>query len=75
MIIASCQVCGEVKVLAGEPDTDGIARTTWICPRCGTGQVMQLQVSTDARGGDLRKICGGMSVSKDGEYISVGNTG
>lgn len=62
MLIVACQLCGEMKVLAGAPDTDGMARAMWICPRCGTGQVVQLPVSADARGGDLRRICVGMSL-------------
>ncbi|ADE56801.1 MULTISPECIES: hypothetical protein [Aminobacterium] len=64
MLIVACQICGETKVLAGTPDVDGIARAMWICPRCGTGQVVQLQVSADARKSDLRKIVHGMSFPK-----------
>ncbi|HCA41493.1 MAG TPA: alcohol dehydrogenase [Aminobacterium sp.] len=64
MLIVACQICGETKVLAGTPDSDGIARAMWICPRCGTGQILQLQVSADARKSDLRKIIHGLSFSK-----------
>ena len=60
MLIVGCQTCGETKILAGTPDSDGIARVQWTCARCGTGQVLQLEVSNDARMGDLRKILGGM---------------
>jgi ribosomal protein S27AE len=62
MLIVGCQVCGESKVLAGAPDDDGVARVQWTCPRCGAGQVLQLEVSGDARGGDLRKILGGLAL-------------
>jgi ribosomal protein S27AE len=62
MLIVGCHVCGESKVLAGTPDRDGVARIHWTCPRCGTGQVMQLDVSSDARGGDLRRILGGLAL-------------
>ncbi len=72
MLIVECQVCEEIKVLAGDPDYDGMARASWICSRCGTGQLVQLPVSRDARGVDLRKILRGMSVhSSSGGYISV----
>lgn len=62
MLIVACQVCGESKVIAGTPDGDGVARATWICPCCGTGQVVQLPVSTDARNADLRSIVCGMAL-------------
>ncbi|AFM21173.1 MAG TPA: alcohol dehydrogenase [Acetomicrobium flavidum] len=76
MLIVECQVCGEIKVLAGDPDYDGMARATWICSKCGTGQLVQLPVSHDARGLDLRKILRGMSVhSSSGEYVSIVNRG
>ncbi len=64
MLIVGCQTCGDAKVLAGTPDLDGVARVTWTCPRCGTGQVLQLEVSMDARGGDLRKILGGLALAE-----------
>lgn len=60
MLIVGCQTCGEAKVLAGTPDRDGVARVRWTCVKCGTGQVLQLEVARDARAGDLRKILGGM---------------
>lgn len=49
MLIVACQVCGETKVLAGAPDEDGLARACWICPCCGSGQVVQLEVPADGR--------------------------
>lgn len=71
MLIAECQVCEEIKVLAGDPDYDGMARASWICSRCGTGQ-LAITGQQDARGVDLRKILRGMSVhSSSGGYISV----
>lgn len=63
MLIVACQVCGESKVIAGTPDEDGMARAMWICPMCGTGQVVQLPVSSDARKGDLRAIVCGMALA------------
>ncbi len=71
MIIVACQVCGEMKVLAGAPDADGLARVSWICPCCGAGQVVQIPVSLDARGGSLRGICGGLSVIAEEGYVSA----
>lgn len=65
MLIVGCQVCGEIKVLAGTPDLDGVARVKWSCGKCGAGQVLQLQVSTDASGGDLRRILGGFSLPEE----------
>ena len=61
MLIVTCQICGDCKVLAGAPDGDGLARTCWICPCCGSGQVVQLEVPTNA-GGDLRGAVLGMSM-------------
>jgi hypothetical protein len=62
VLIVTCQVCGDCKVLAGAPDGDGLARAYWICPCCGSGQVVQLEVSADARG-DLRGIVLGMKMA------------
>jgi hypothetical protein len=56
MLIVGCQICGESKVLAGTPDKDGVARVHWTCSRCGTGQVLWLDVSNDATGGGSRRI-------------------
>ncbi|OPZ39503.1 MAG: hypothetical protein BWY99_01388 [Synergistetes bacterium ADurb.BinA166] len=64
MLIVACQVCGETKVIAGTPDADGMARAMWICPVCGTGQVLQLPVAADARKADLRSIVCGMSLTR-----------
>ena len=66
MLIVACQVCGESKVIAGTPDADGMARAMWICPVCGTGQVMQLPVASDARKSDLRSIVCGMVLAAHG---------
>lgn len=68
MLIVGCQVCGEIKVLAGTPDFDGVARVKWSCGKCGAGQVLQLQVSTDASGKDLRGIVGGFSLPEEGYF-------
>jgi hypothetical protein len=61
MLIVTCQVCGDCKVLAGAPDGDGLARACWICPCCGSGQVVQLEVPADGRG-DLGSIVLGMKM-------------
>lgn len=61
VLVVACQVCGEFRILPGTPDSDGIARTQWTCPCCGTGQILQLPVSMDARGQDLGKILAGMA--------------
>lgn len=66
MLIVACQICGETKVIAGTPDADGMARAMWICPVCGTGQVMQLPVASDARKADLRSIVCGMALAAHG---------
>lgn len=63
MLVVACQVCGEFRILSGTPDSDGVARAHWTCPQCGTGQVLQLPVSLDARGMELRRIVGGMAFS------------
>ena len=63
MLIVACQKCGEVKVLAGSPGPDGVARAVWTCSKCGAGQVMELTISKDARRGDLRKIIGGLALA------------
>lgn len=63
MLIVACQKCGEVKVLAGSPGSDGVARAVWTCSKCGAGQVMELTISKDARRGDLRKIIGGLALA------------
>jgi ribosomal protein S27AE len=64
MLIVGCQSCGEAKVLAGTPDMDGIARMNWTCPRCGAGQVLQLEVASSIRMADLHNILGGMPLRK-----------
>lgn len=63
MLIVACQKCGEPKVLAGSPDSNGVARAVWTCSKCGAGQVMELAISKDARRGDLRKIIGGLALA------------
>jgi hypothetical protein len=70
MLIVTCQVCGECKVLAGAPDKDGLARTWWICPCCGSGQVVQLEVPTDGRS-DLGSIILGMMMTVRAERVCV----
>lgn len=64
MLIVACQKCGEVKVIAGSPDADGVARAVWTCSHCGAGQVMEITISKDARRGDLRKIIGGLALAR-----------
>lgn len=63
MLIVACQKCGEVKVLAGEPNMEGLARAVWTCEHCGAGQIIELSISKDARRGDLRKIIGGLALA------------
>jgi ribosomal protein S27AE len=63
MLIVACQKCGEVEVVAGSPDSDGMARAVWTCSHCGAGQVMEIAISKDARRGDLRKIIGGLALA------------
>ena len=70
MLIVTCQVCGECKILAGAPDEDGLARAYWICPCCGSGQVVQLEVSADGRG-DLESIVLGMTMEVRAERVLV----
>lgn len=72
MLIVGCQTCGEAKVLAGTPDRDGVARVNWTCRKCGTGQILQLDISHDARNGDLHKIVGGLALQEPGEASSGG---
>jgi len=60
LIIVACQVCGDTKILRGHPDKDGFVRTCWMCKKCGTGQTLQLPVSSDVRQTDLRKIILGL---------------
>ena len=70
MLIVTCQVCGDCKVLAGAPDEDGLARTCWICPACGSGQVVQLEVPTDGRS-DLGRIVLGMKMELRTERVLI----
>ena len=65
MLIVACQKCGEVKVIAGSPGQDGLARAVWTCRKCGAGQIVELAVSKDTRRGDLRKIIGGLALAQD----------
>ena len=65
MLILACQKCGELKVLAGSPDSTGAARAVWTCKKCGAGQLLELTVSKDAKRGDLRKIIGGLALSSN----------
>jgi hypothetical protein len=70
MLIVTCQVCGECKILAGAPDEDGLARTCWICPNCGSGQVVQLEVPAD-NPGNLGDIVLGMKMEVRTERVLV----
>ncbi|MBN1332397.1 MAG: alcohol dehydrogenase [Synergistales bacterium] len=60
MLIVACQICGNTRILSGFPDSDGMARATWTCSKCGTGQLLQIPVSSDATGYDLKKIVNGL---------------
>ncbi|MDR1885660.1 MAG: alcohol dehydrogenase [Synergistaceae bacterium] len=62
MVIVGCETCGETKVLAGTPDRDGVARVNWTCGKCGTGQVLQIEMSGDSRSVDLKSILGGLAL-------------
>ena len=79
MLIVGCQSCGEAKILAGTPDHDGVARMNWTCPRCGAGQVLQLEVNAGMRTSDLYSVLGGMALREDappgieGELRSIGS--
>ena len=64
MVIAECEVCGEAKVLAGTPDSDGVTRLNWTCSRCGTGQVLQIKISGEQGSGGLSGIIGGLAQLK-----------
>lgn len=71
MLVVACQVCGDFRILPGTPDPDGVARTQWTCPCCGTGQILQLPVSLDARGGDLGRILGGLAFGAPDESLAA----
>ena len=70
MLIVACQICEDSKILAGAPDEDGLARTWWTCPYCGSGQVVQLKVPADGRG-DLGSIVLGMRMEVRSERVCV----
>lgn len=74
MLIVACQVCGKTGILRGSPEKDGMVRTSWICKHCGTGQVVQVPVSSDARNSDLRDIVLGLpSEWASGNPVDRGN--
>ena len=75
MLIVACQKCGEIKVLAGSPDARGVASAVWTCEHCGAGQVMQLNISKDARRGDLGKIIGGLALAPSADDSDDGSEG
>jgi len=60
LLIVGCQNCGEIHILSGSPDNDGTARVVWTCPFCGTGQVLQLPVSSGGGRMELEKLVSGM---------------
>lgn len=68
MLIVGCQSCGEAKILAGTPDRDGVARMDWTCPRCGAGQVLQLEINPGMRAADLHSVLGGMALREAAEH-------
>ena len=72
MLIVGCQSCGEAKILAGTPDHDGVARMDWACPRCGAGQVLQLEVNSSLRTSDLHSILGGMALREEASPGTLG---
>ncbi len=74
MLIVACQSCGKTEILAGTPDADGVARTSWTCNRCGRGQILQMPVQADARGGDLGRIVKGFSLPSQEGYVQVHGT-
>ena len=72
MLIVGCQSCGEAKILAGTPDNDGVARMDLTCPRCGAGQVLQLEVNSGLRTSDLHSILGGMVLREEAPSGTIG---
>lgn len=69
MLIVACQKCGEIKVIAGDPNAFGVARAMWTCSHCGAGQLMELSISKDAKKGDLRKIVGGLALARNTQQM------
>jgi len=53
----------------------------WACPRCGAGQVLQLEVNSGLRTSDLHSILGGMvlreeaSAGIEGEFRPINPRG
>ncbi|MDR3254721.1 MAG: alcohol dehydrogenase [Synergistaceae bacterium] len=72
MLIVGCQNCGESKVLADAPDSDGVARVKWTCPHCGTGQVLQLDVSEEVLGGGARRALSSFALMEFDEDDGTG---
>lgn len=63
MLIVGCQKCGEMKVIAGDPDLSGTTRIMWTCSHCGAGQLLELALARDAKRGDLRSVIRGFALS------------
>ncbi len=74
MFIVGCQKCGEIKVIAGNPDLSGTTRVMWTCSHCGAGQVLELALNRDARRGDLHKIICGFALNKTMSKFTAGNS-
>jgi len=60
MYILACHKCGEIKVVSSIANERGMTEACWTCPKCGVGQLMEIDNSASSRRFDLQQIIKGI---------------
>jgi len=69
MYILACHKCGEIKVVSSIANERGLTEACWTCPRCGAGQLMEIDNSACSRKSDLQKIIKGIGFAATGKRV------
>lgn len=69
MYILACHKCGEIKVVSSIANERGMTEARWTCPKCGVGQLMEIDNSACSRKSDLQKIIKGIGFVSAGKKV------
>lgn len=71
MYILACHICGEIKVISSVANEYGKTEESWTCPKCGTGQIVEIFCPEDSRKNNLRKALCGMGLVTEAKNAVV----
>jgi len=66
MYIIACHKCGKIEVISSLADKYGTTQACWTCPKCGAGQLLEINSNGAKYGGDLHKVIRGMGFATNG---------